>query len=167
TSIFSAQRNVYNHDQHLVRLDHMFNEKFSVWGRFIDDNIPTEEPGGLFTGSTIPGAALTSTNSPGRGYVVHALNTFRPNLLNEAGFNFSRGAINSVPLGLTNQTANPDIKVNLPYANTTGVVPVLTFTGGATLIGFGPYNEANRNYTVFDNLSWIKGRHTIKAGFSV
>jgi hypothetical protein len=167
SSGFYPQRNVYNHDQYLVRLDHSFNEKFSVWGRFINDGIPTIEPGGLFTGSTIPGGATTSTNSPGRGYVIHALNTIRPTMLNEAGFNFSRSAIISTPEGLTNQTANPDIKVNLPYTNTTGVVPALTFMSGSSLIGFGPYTEFNRNYTGFDNFTWIRGRHTVKAGVSV
>ncbi len=162
-----SQPNQYYHDQYLVRLDHSFNERFTVWGRFMNDSIPTIEPGGLFTGSPIPNGATTSTNSPGRGYVIHGLYTIRPTMLNEAGFNFSRGAILSTPQGLTNQAANPDIKVNLPYANTTSVVPVLTFTGGSSLIGFGPYNEYNRNYTGFDNFTWVKGRHTIKTGISV
>jgi len=167
-SIFASQRNVYNHDQELVRLDHQFSTKFSIWGRFLNDNIPTVEPGGLFTGSTIPNGAITNTNSPGRSYVIHALNTIRPNLLNEVGFNFSRGAITSTPAGVTNIEKNPDLaKINLPYPNTTGVVPVLTFTGGTSLIGFGPYNEFNRNYTGFDNLTWVRGKHTFKAGFSI
>ena len=39
----------------------------------------------------------------------------RPNLLNEAGFNFSRGAILSTPIGLTNIEKNPDLaKINFP-----------------------------------------------------
>jgi len=167
TSPFYAERNTYNHDQEIARVDEMFNDKFALWGRIINDSIPTIEPGGLFTGSNIPGGATTSTNSPGRGIVVHGVNTIRPNLLNDAGFNFSQGRIDSTPIGLTNRTANPDINVNLPYTNTTGVVPVLTFTSGSTLIGYGPYHELNRNYTFFDNLSWIKGRHTWKAGVSV
>jgi hypothetical protein len=168
TSIVSAQRNVYNHDQELFRVDHQFSTKFSLWGRFINDKIPTVEPGGLFTGSTIPNGAITNTNSPGRSYVIHGLNTIRPNLLNEAGFNFSRGAILSTPSGLTNIEKNPDLsKVNLPFTNTTGVVPELTFTSGSAIVGYGPYNEYNRNYTGFDNLTWVRGRHTLKAGFSV
>ena len=168
TSIFSAQRNVYNHDQHFIRVDHSFSTKFSLWGKFINDNIPTIEPGGLFTGSAIPNGATTSTNAPGRGFVVHGLNTIRPNLLNEAGFNFSRGAILSTPIGLTNLVNSPDLaKINLPFPSTLGVAPSLAFTGGSGLSGYGPYNEYNRNYTGFDNLTWIKGRHTVKAGFSV
>jgi hypothetical protein len=169
TSTFDIGRNVFNHDQFLVRIDHSFSEKFSIWGRFLNDRIPTTEPGGLFTGSPVPGAAVTSTNAPGRSYVVHALNTIRPNLLNEVGFNFSRGAIIAAAQGSTQLAVNPDLVklLNQPFPNQTGVLPELTFTGGSALLGYGPYNEYNRNYTVFDNVNWIRGRHTIKMGFSV
>ena len=90
TSVFFAQRNLYNSDQYIARIDHTFNEKFVVWGKFEIDQIPTTEPGGLFTGSTIPGGAITNTNSPAAAIVVHAVNTLRPSLLNETGFNFSQ-----------------------------------------------------------------------------
>jgi hypothetical protein len=166
TGGFYPERNVYNSRQELARIDHMFNEKFSVWGRFLNDNIPTIEPGGLFQGSTIPNGATTSTNAPGRSWVIHALNTLRPTLLNEFGFNFSRGAILSVPQGLTNKANNPDINVPEPFANTQGVVPTLQFTSGTNLVGYGPYTEYNRNYNFFDNFTWIRGRHTLKFGFS-
>ena len=65
TAGFFPQRNLYNSDQYIARIDHTFNEKFVVWGKFEIDQIPTTEPGGLFTGSTIPGGAITNTNSPG------------------------------------------------------------------------------------------------------
>ena len=45
---FYPERNIYNSRQELVRIDHMFSEKFSIWGRYLNDNIPTIEPGGLF-----------------------------------------------------------------------------------------------------------------------
>jgi hypothetical protein len=47
------------------------------------------------------------------------------------------------------------------------VVPSLSFTGGTGIAGYGPYNEANKNYAFFDNLSWIRGRHTFRFGFTV
>lgn len=167
TSGFFPQRNVYNTRQELVRIDHSFSDRFSIWGRFMDDDIPTTEPGGLFTGSTIPNGATTSTNAPGRSYVVHVLNTIRPTLLNEFGFNFSRGAIQSTPIGLTNKSANPNINVPEPYANTQGVVPTLSFTGGSSLIGYGPYTEFNRNYNFFDQATWVRGRHSFRLGVTV
>ena len=40
---------------------------------------------------------------------------------------------------------SPDINPAEPFPNTQGVVPELTFTGGSTLVGYGPYNERNRN----------------------
>ena len=166
TGGFYPERNVYNSRQELVRIDHSFTEKFSVWGRYLNDNIPTVEPGGLFQGSLIPNGATTNTNAPGRSIVVHALNTIRPTLLNEYGFNFSRGAILSTPAGVTNKTNNPDVNPAEPFANTQGVVPTLQFTGGTSLLGYGPYTEYNRNYAFFDNLTWIRGRHTLKFGFT-
>ncbi len=51
--------------------------------------------------------------------------------------------------------------------NTQGVIPELTFTGGSPVLGYGPYNELNRNYNALDNLTWIKGAHTLKFGVSV
>jgi hypothetical protein len=166
TGGFYPQRQVYNSRQELARIDHMFNEKFSIWGRYLNDNIPTVEPGGLFTGSTIPNGAITNTNAPGRSYAIHALYTIRPTLLDEFGFNFSQGAINSTPVGLTAKANSPDINVPLPFPNTQGVVPTVAFTSGSSVIGYGPYNEYNRNYNFFDNLTWIRGRHTLKFGFT-
>ena len=84
-----------------ARIDHTFNEKFSVWGKFENDSIPTTEPGGLFTGATIPGMAITNTNSPGQALVVHAVYTFSPTLLNDTSFNYTQSAINSTPVGLS------------------------------------------------------------------
>jgi hypothetical protein len=153
-----------------VRLDHRFGERFSIWGKFENDDIPTTEPGGLFTGSNIPNGAITNTNSPGRAWVIHALGVIRSNILNDVGFTYTHSAINSTPIGITAKANSPDVNVPEPYPNTQGVIPTLIFvsaTTGSSVIGFGPYNEANKNYTVFDNLTWIHGSHSIRAGFSV
>jgi hypothetical protein len=161
-----AQRNLYNSDQYIARLDHSFNEKFNIWGKFEIDQIPTTEPGGLFQGNAIPGGAITNTNSPGRVVVVHAVNTLRPSLLNEAGFSFSQSRIVSTPVGLTNKANSPDVNPAEPFANTQGVIPTVAISGGTSILGYGPYHEQNRNYTFFDNVTWIKGRHTVKFGWN-
>ena len=160
------ERNLYDSRQEIARIDQMFNEKFSLWGRFENDSIPTQEPGGLFTGAVVPGVGTTSTNAPGRSYVVHAVNTLRPTLLNDAAFNFTQSAIHSTAIGLLQKSLNPDINVPEPFANTQQIVPELTFTGGSSIAGFGPYDEFNRNYNIFESVTWIKGRHTLKFGLS-
>jgi hypothetical protein len=160
---------IFNHRQELIRIDHNFNEKFSVWGRYLHDNIPTREPGGIFGTANIPNMATTSSNSPGRSVVVHALNTISPALLNEVGYNYTYGAYLSTPIGLTAKTNAPDVQVQLPFPNALGVIPALSFLGNTAgaVIGVGPYKDYNRNHTAFDNLTWIKGRHTMKFGFSL
>ena len=164
---FFPQRNLYNSRQEIGRIDHYVSDKFLIWGRFEIDDIPTVEPGGLFQGLAIPNVTTTSTNSPGRSFSIHFQNTISATLVNDAGFNFSKSAINSTPTGLANKSNNPDINVPEPFANTQGVVPTLAFTSGSTLGGYGPYNEYNRNYTWFDNFTKVMGRHTLKAGISI
>jgi hypothetical protein len=159
-------RNIFDSRQEIARIDEMVNEKLSLWGKIENDSIPTTEPGGLFTGAAIPGLATTNTNSPGRSYVVHAVYAIRPTLLNDASFNFARGQIISNAAGLMQKSLNPDLNVPEPFQNTQQVVPSLTFSGGSSLVGFGPYNEANRNYNAYDSVTWIHGRHSFKFGIT-
>ena len=167
TSGFFPVQNIFNSRQEVARIDQSFGERFNLWGKFSNDAIPTLEPGGLFTGSAIPYVATTSTNSPGKILVLHAVNSLRPTLVSDASFNFSQSAIESTPQGLMAKANSPDINVPEPFANTQGVLPYLSWTGGSTLIGYGPYHERNRNIAFSEGLTWIKGRHTLKFGGSL
>ena len=162
----SLFRNTYNFEQELVRIDHSFNENHRVYMRYLRDDIPTIEPGGLFTGAVIPGVATTSTDAPGHNWTVHETSTFTPTLLNDIGFNYSYGAIISDPIGLMAATNSTDIKVPLPFAVTLNQVPNMSFTGGSSLATFGQYRDFNRNYNAFDNMTKILGPHTLKFGVS-
>lgn len=166
-SINTSLRNIFNSRQELAKVDHIFSSKLAVSFRFINDTIPTEEPRGLFTGAALPGVSTTTTNSPGKSYVARVTGTLTPTIINEAGFAYSFGAVLSTPIGLNTAANSPDIKAVLPFAVTLGRVPTLGFGGTiSTLTGFGPYNDYNRNYNWFDNITKITGKHTIKAGFS-
>ncbi len=159
-------RNKFNHRQELVRIDHIFGPRLSVAGRYLNDTIPTEEPGGLFTGSVLPGVATTSTDSPGHSWVFRATSTLRPTWYNEAGYAYSYGAIVSRPIGLISSANSPDIQMPLPFTSTLARVPSISIAGGSGIAGFGPYDDFNRNHNVFDNMTKIWGRHSLKFGFS-
>ncbi|MBV9085469.1 MAG: TonB-dependent receptor [Acidobacteriaceae bacterium] len=165
-SVVSPGRNIYNFEQELYKIDHVFSPKLQVSVRFLRDQIPTVEPGGLFTGEPVPNVATTSTNSPGRSWVGRATSSFSPTLVNEAGFAYSFGAVLSKSTGLNTNLQSPDIQVPLPFANTLGRIPNLTFSGGTGISGFGPYRDYNRNYNGYDNMTAIWGRHNVKYGFS-
>jgi len=160
--LVTAQRNIFNHRQELVKLDHVFNSKYAVNFRFIDDSIPTEEPGGLFTGAVLPGVSTTSTNSPGRNYAGHFTATFSPTLLLDAGYAFSYGAIISRPIGLLGDSSA--VNVSMPFSSSLNRIPAVSATGISTITGFGPYNDFNRDHNAFANLTKIIGQHTIKWG---
>ena len=57
----------------------------SVSGKIARDTIPTQEPGGLFTGMVLDGIGTTSTNSPGHNYTFRATLSLTPTLLIEEG----------------------------------------------------------------------------------
>jgi hypothetical protein len=160
-----AGRNIFNYREENVRIDHNFSSKLSVFGRFLDDSIPTQEPGGLFTGLGIPGIANTSTNSPGRNIAAHATITFTPTLLLDAGYAYSYGAVLSTPSGLDLVANSPDIRPTLPFGLSPRI-PDLAFNDGQTISGFGPYRDYNWNHNAFGNLTKTIGRHQLKFGAS-
>ncbi len=155
--------NTFNHRQEVIRIDHVFSRKLSVFGRFLNDSIPTIEAGGLFTGSALPGVATTSSNAPGRNFTARVAMTVSPTTLNEAGYAYSYGGIVSDPTGLDTNANSPDVAaaITLPLKSTIPRIPDLSFTG---VVGFGPYRDFNRNHNVFDNFTRILGRHTMKFG---
>jgi hypothetical protein len=165
-TITTVGRNIFNLHQEIGRVDQIFSPKFTVFGRFENDTIPTQEPGGLFVGSSLPGVSTTSSNSPGRIFSVHVTNAFSPTLLNDGGFNYSHGGITSNPTGLDSTANSPDVAsaITLPYTNTLGRVPNLNFNYFSDIQGFGPYRDYNDDYNGFDNLTKVTGRHAMKFG---
>jgi len=163
--LFTPLRNKFDFREEIARIDHTFNARWSIFGRYMHDSIPTTEPGGLFTGLGLPNVATTDTNAPGYSWLVQLTGQLSPSLINETGYMFSYGAILSNPVGLINPANSPDIHVNLPFVSTLARVPSISIAGGTGIAGFGPYHDYNRNHTFFDNISKIYNRHTFKAGF--
>jgi hypothetical protein len=164
-------RNIFNADQEIVRIDQVISPRFTVFGRFENDAIPTQEPFGLFTGNPWPGVSTTSTNAPGRIWTAHATNAISATMINDIGFNYSHGAVLSTPTGTGSLANSPAIAsaITLPYTNTLNRVPSLNFNfteGAGNVVGFGPYRDYNDNYNAFDNLTKVMGRHSLKFGFS-
>lgn len=166
--LITPGRNIFNLHQEIVRIDQVFNPSFSMFGKFENDSIPTQEPGGLFTGSPLPGVSNTTTNSPGRTLSIHATNVFSPMLINDGGYAYSHGGVISNPTGLEGTAQSPDINraITLPFTSTLARVPDLSFNNFTGIFGFGPYRDFNDNHNIFDNLTKIIGRHTMKFGFT-
>jgi hypothetical protein len=171
-NILSTLRNINNFREDMIKIDHVFSTKLAINGKYLRDSIPTTEAGGLFNGSyPIDNIGTTSTNSPGHQYNVHVTASLSPNFLIDGSYGFSYGAILSHVIGAENFTNSPNVKnavTNLPFANLLGRVPSINIgTAGAFGTGvtaFGPYNDYNRNQTVFGNVTRVAGSHTLIFG---
>ncbi|HET9697917.1 MAG TPA: carboxypeptidase regulatory-like domain-containing protein [Terriglobales bacterium] len=164
----STLKGIFNYREEIIKIDHIFSQKFSVSGKIARDTIPTQEPGGLFTGMVLDGIGTTSTNSPGHNYTFRATLSLTPTLLIEPGYAYSYGAIVSDPIGLVSAANSPNVAaaVKLPFASQLDRIPNITLNGGSGPASFGPYRDFNRNHTVFTNVTKIHGGHTVKAGFT-
>ncbi len=164
--LFQTFQSQFRTRQELVRVDHVFGPRWSVFVRFLNDTIPTKEPGGLFTGAVLPGVSNTSTDSPGRSWVAKSVNVITPTFLVETGYAYSYGAIISRVDGRISSSRST-ITTPLPFTVTLGRIPANSYTNGpSTITGFGPYDDFNRNHNVFSNLSKQWSSHTIKFGFA-
>src|SRR5581483_4590214 len=143
-----AGANRFNYRQEIVRIDHTFNDRLAITGRWMNDHIPTINPAGLFDASDVLGYATTNTNFPGRNLLIRGTITISPRVLNEVGFAWSYGAILSSPIGLSLASNSPDVvsAITLPAPSPLPRIPNLAFDAGSTLSSFGPYNDVSRNH---------------------
>ena len=162
--------NIFNFREDMVKIDHTFNSKLTVNGKFLHDTNPTVEAGGLFTSLPVNGIATTSTHSPGHQYNVAATYIPTPKLIVEGGYRYSYGAILSSVIGAENFSQSPDVQAalgsSLPFENVLGRVPTIAFSGavGTGISTFGPYSDYNTNHTVYGNVTKVLGSHTLKFG---
>jgi hypothetical protein len=164
-----------NFRQDIIRLDQNVGEKVRVFGRYMEDVVPQNEPFSLWGGGNYPGVETTSINAPGRNLVVNATATLSPKIVNEVEFVDSWGAINSTLSGIANSPAFlGQLTNNTAFQDPNGRAPNVVFTGGTqanpSLTGLGngsaPYFERNIDRNIFDNLSIQHGNHTFRVGFT-
>ena len=148
------------------RIDQIINAKQQVYARFNWKNVPSNVVNPL-----LPNDADTEHD---RSFLISHNYTIRPNLLNEFRYGFTRtllapnfpikGAAAIAQLGLQN--------VDLSTHPTDGGFPSINFSAGT---GFqlrywpgdtvGPTLSSTKQIT--DNLTYIRGKHTFRAGADI
>ena len=157
----------------VVRIDHAINSKLQLMGHFVHDAVePTFFPP-LWTGSYA--TVGTTMRNPSYSSVIKLTQTYTPNLLNETAFNYSGnkiflavidapGASSKIPSGWTATTFFPVSQ------QATNDMPAISLSGrpfGANYNeGYFPWKNGYEGFQYRDDLSWIKGKHQFKFGFS-
>ncbi len=179
----SDDNNKINVRTWLFRIDHTFNNKFSVSNTYYQNNRPrTAHCGGPQGCTTVHNGQTDSAANDtyiGQGFFQRITNHFehvqmnwviKPNLFNHTTLAYDRwhmqgnqlsggvGWNQKLALGLPNQ----------PVFNSAGF-PQLNFRGTIGYTRFGtPWasggSDINNRYQFLDDITWITGKHTIKAG---
>ena len=165
-NVVTVGKSAFNGRQELLRIDHNLNSNESLTFRYIHEIANSTEPYGYQVSSLVPLTSTTDTQHPGNNAMVRLTSVLRPTLINELAFAYTSGEIHSIPTGLLAKANSPDIQVNLPFTSTVGNVPFVSQTGLSGLKGYGVYDNHSRNLNLFDNVTEVLGRQTLKYGFT-
>lgn len=157
-----------------IKLDWNITDKDSAFGRYSygNDNLVTTS-----TFANLP-AGFGSGSNPTKPWaaVMEETHLFTPNLINEFRFGFIRTSYGynqpfastalSQSLGIVNANTNAVGQLDLPAlgggALIGGFNTQLDYTGD-----YGQYVVPQNSWQTADNLSWVKGAHTMKFGANI
>ena len=133
-------RLLQNEDAAILRIDHHFSDHTTVFLRFNNDSAVSYSPLGVLTDRQ---QVITKP----RNGVAELLHVFSAHLLNEVKVGFNQAI--SQTLNLTGE----------PYT-----VSIPNFSA---LNGNSTSDQDGTTFSWIDNLTWVKGHHTVKAGIEV
>jgi len=164
-----------NLKEEIVRIDHNFTSKFSVFGHYVAEQVTQNYGISQWSGANVPTVGDTFGN-PSYSSVIHATYTISPTLLNETAFNYNGNRINIIPFagsGLAS-LALPTGYVSTNSRLFTGPnnlsrIPNIDLNGGINShfeISSWPWRNKADDYQIRDDISLTKGAHQLKFGAS-
>src|SRR5271155_2407781 len=161
--------------EEIVRIDHNFSSKFSVFGHFIAEQASQGFPISQWSGDNVPTVGDNFGN-PSYSAVVHTTYTISPTLVNEVAFNYNGNRINIIPYAATGLSSlalpTGDVVTNSRlFTGTKNMnrIPNIDLSGGAGSnfeISSWPWINSADDYQVRDDISWTHGAHQFKFGGS-
>ena len=149
----------------ILRFDHYFTDKLSLFGHYIHDNTDQEVATSLWSGDTYPTIG-TNFKNPSWSGVAHLTYTISPTLLNEIAFNFNGNWIDLTPIGIyqkpsgwsATQLFNNNILNRLPTVQIQGSYGVNYDPAS------WPWRNAAFDKQLRDDVSWTRGQHNLHFG---
>jgi hypothetical protein len=151
-------------NQYDGRIDHVFNSKQNIFGRYSYKDVTTATP------ASLPVRGDSRENRTSQNVVIAYNYVIRPNLLNEfrSGFSDQPRNVDFGPngqsldgpalvkaIGIQGLRSDPPQVASIPDVGITG------FAGTGASRGF---TQLSRTLQFTDNITWTKGRHTMKFG---
>ena len=130
----------------MVRLDQRISDKTTAFARFNIDRAVNTQP--LASSGTYLADRQQLTSAPVNG-AIELLHISSAALANEIKFGFNRGTADTTDI------------------NATGVPYAISVSGLTTLNNNRISTGVGNSFSEIDNLTWLKGRHTVKAGVEI
>jgi hypothetical protein len=153
----------------VVRIDHAINSKLQLMGHYLHDAVSQTYYPPLWGDSSYPTVGTAMLN-PSWSSIIKLTQTLSPNLLNETAFLYSGNTIHLSPVGVAAQPAGWTATSFFPLANNTGNrMPEIQLQAPYSTTwssSYFPWKNSYEGYESRDDLSWNRGRHQFKFGFS-
>jgi len=153
--------------EEIVRIDHNFTDKFSIFGHFVDEKISQGYGKSQWSGDNVP-TASDQFGNPSYSGVIHTAYVISPTLINEVAFNYNGNRINIIPSGIT-QAPNFQFKRVFTGPNAGNRIPSINLSGstGSNYTSvWEPWVNKADDYQIRDDISWTRGKHQFKIGGS-
>ncbi len=154
----------------LVRVDHKVTDKWQILGHYIHDSVTQGYPDADLGWNWESYNTISSTlSNPSNSAAIKLSGEVSPSMLLEASMNYDGNIINIVngPEAL----APSDWVKNTFFENSgSNQYPGAQWCGGgictAEQTGYGPWHNAAQDYSPKADISYTKGKHAFKFGFS-
>ena len=158
----------------VVRIDHAINSKLQLMGHLLHEGVDVTFFPPLWGDSTYPTVG-TAMQNPAWSSVIKLTQTISPTLLNETAFLYSGNKINLTPIngpgGTFVQPSGWSATSFFPLANNQGSrLPEIQLQGTPLNTtwssSYFPWKNGYEGFQWRDDLSWTRGLHQFKFGFS-
>jgi hypothetical protein len=166
------QPNPFDYREDNIRIDYRFNSKHSVYGRYLHDKYDLIDPFGTFINSQLP-TVPTNRLRPGSSYQLSYTWLITPSFINEAKANASWNGQRVPPVGEFWKRST--FGFTYPQLSSGGRfdqgIPNVTFAGNGSMANFNGPNGSllspTADIAVSDNVTIIRGKHSLKSGVLV
>src|SRR5271156_3882371 len=157
----------------VIRIDHALAPKLQLMGHYLHDAVTTAFYPPLWAGGTYPTVGTTMLNTSWSS-IIKLTQTISPNLLNETAFLYSGNTIHLAPVATPGysfvQPSGWTATSFFPLANNVGSrLPQINLGAPYNTnwtSSYFPWDNSYEGYETRDDLSWTKGKHQFKFGFS-
>lgn len=153
----------------VVRIDHDITDRLHLMGHFIHDQMSQTIYPDMWSNQTYPTTGDVFGN-PTWGSVIKLTQTISPGLLNETSINVNGNSINITPAGIFAEPTGWSQAGYFPAANNLlNRMPSVDLgapMGTNWTINYWPWRNAFLSWQPRDDVSFTKGRHSLKFGFA-